>query len=153
MGREPEPRVSVTSVPERWRELYFVIFSAQTLALIGLAVWYEVFVVTDDSWPETIFAIGRAVGPGVAAIMAESIIVTEGLFMVLFGGILRRREVAAESRGRSEGLAEGLARGSAREREKWQEWNRRRLEAEIEGRPFTEPPPSDPLSENKAEGE
>ena len=169
MGREPEPRVSVTSVPERWRELYFVIFSAQTLALIGLAVWYEVFVVTDDSWPETIFAIGRAVGPGVGAIMAESIIVTEGLFMVLFGGIMRRREVAAESRGRSEGIAEGKAQGiaegkarwiaegkaqgSAQEREKWQEWNRRRLEAEAEGHPFTEPPPSDSLSENKAEGE
>ena len=161
MGREPEPRVSVTSVPERWRELYFVIFSAQTLALIGLAVWYEVFVVTDDSWPETIFAIGRAVGPGVGAIMAESIIVTEGLFMVLFGGIMRRREVAAESRGRSEGIAEGrsqgivegIAQGSAQTNEKWQEWNRRRLEAEAEGRPFTEPPPSDPLSENKAEGE
>ena len=149
MGREPEPRVSVTSVPERWRELYFVIFSAQTLALIGLAVWYEVFVVTDDSWPETIFAIGRAVGPGVGAIMAESIIVTEGLFMVLFGGIMRRREERrveeAESRGRSEGVAQ--------EREKWQEWNRRRLEAEAEGDPFTEPPPSDSLSENKAEGE
>ena len=185
MGREPEPRVSVTSVPERWRELYFVIFSAQTLALIGLAVWYEVFVVTDDSWPETIFAIGRAVGPGVGAIMAESIIVTEGLFMVLFGGILRRREERrveeAKSQGRSEGIAEGrsegiaegrsegiaegryqgiaegrsqgIAEGLALERKKWQEWNRRRLEAEAEGHPFTEPPPSDPLSENKDEGE
>ena len=169
MGREPEPRVSVTSVPERWRELYFVIFSAQTLALIGLAVWYEVFVVTDDTWPETIFAIGRAVGPGVAAIMAESIIVTEGLFMVLFGGIMRRREAAAESRGRSEGIAEGrsegiaegrsqgivegIAQGSAQANEKWQKWNRRRLEAEAEGRPFTEPPPSDLPSESKAEGE
>ena len=163
--REPEPRVSVTSVPERWRELYFVIFSAQTLALIGLAVWHEVFVVTEDTWPETIFAIGRAVGPGVGAIMAESIIATEGLFMVLFGGILRRREERrveeAESRGRSEGIAEGrsegiaegIAQGSAQANEKWQGWNRRRLEADAEGRPFTEPPPSDPLSENKAEGE
>ena len=169
MGREPEPRVSVTSVPERWRELYFVIFSAQTLALIGLAVWYEVFVVTEDTWPETIFAIGRAVGPGVGAIMAESIIATEGLFMVLFGGIMRRREERrveeAKSQGRSEGVAEGrsegivegrsegIAEGLALANKNWQEWNRRRLEAEAEGRPFTEPPPSDPLSENKAEGE
>lgn len=161
MGREPEPRVSVTSVPERWRELYFVIFSAQTLALIGLAVWYEVFVVTEDTWPETIFAIGRAVGPGVGAIMAESIIATEGLFMVLFGGILRRREERrveeAKSQGRSEGIAvgrsEGIVEGLAQANKKWQDWNRRRLDAEAEGRPFTEPPPSDPLSENKAEGE
>ena len=163
MAREPEPRVSVASVPERWRELYLIIFSAQTLALLGLAIWYEVFVVTKDSWPETIFAIGRDVGPGVGVIMAESIIITEGLFMVLFGGIMRRREERrveeAENRGRSQGIAEGksqgiaegrsqgiaegLAQGSAQEREKWQEWNRRRLEAEADGRPFNEPPPSE----------
>lgn len=151
--REPEPRVSVTSVPERWRELYLAIFSVQTLALLGLAIWYEIFVVTDDTWPETIFAIARNVGPGVAAIMAESIIVTEGLFMVLFGGILRRREERrveeAETRGRSQGRAEGLAQAN----ENWEEWNQRRLEAEAEGRPFTEPPPSARQSENKAEGE
>ena len=145
MAREPEPRVSVASVPERWRELYLIIFSAQTLALLGLAIWYEVFVVTKDSWPETIFAIGRDVGPGVGVIMAESIIITEGLFMVLFGGIMRRRgerlAAEAENRGRSQGIDEAW--------EKWQGWNQRRLEAEAEGRPFNEPPPSKPLSENK----
>ena len=149
MAREPEPRVSVASVPERWRELYLIIFSAQTLALLGLAIWYEVFVVTKDSWPETIFAIGRDVGPGIGVIMAESIIITEGLFMVLFGGIIRRREERrveeAENRGRSQGIAEGLAQAW----EKWQGWNQRRLEAEAEGRPFNEPPPSKPPSENK----
>ena len=147
MAREPEPRVSVASVPERWRELYLIIFSAQTLALLGLAIWYEVFVVTKDSWPETIFAIGRDVGPGVGVIMAESIIITEGLFMVLFGGIMRRRgerlAAEAENRGRSQGIAEAW--------EKWQGWNQRRLEAEAEGRPFNEPPPSAPSSENKPE--
>ena len=135
MAREPEPRVSVASVPERWRELYLIIFSAQTLALLGLAIWYEVFVVTKDSWPETIFAIGRDVGPGVGVIMAESIIITEGLFMVLFGGIMRRRGERL--------AAEALAEGIALERAKWQEWNQRRLAAEAEGRPFNEPPPSE----------
>ena len=67
--------------------------------------------------------------------------------MVLFGGIIRRREERrveeAENRGRSQGIAE--------EWEKWQDWNRRRLEAEAEGRPFNEPPPSAPSSENKPE--
>ena len=137
MAREPEPRVSVASVPERWRELYLIIFSAQTLALLGLAIWYEVFVVTKDSWPETIFAIGRDVGPGVGVIMAESIIITEGLFMVLFGGIMRRRE----ERRTAEAIAEI--------NKKWYGWNRRRLEAEAEGRPFNEPPPYEPPSEIK----
>ena len=152
MAREPEPRVSVASVPERWRELYLIIFSAQTLALLGLAIWYEVFVVTKDSWPETIFAIGRDVGPGVGVIMAESIIITEGLFMVLFGGIMRRRgerlAAEAENRGRSQGIAEGRSQGIAEAWEKWQGWNQRRLEAEAEGRPFNELPPSKPPSEH-----
>ena len=67
--------------------------------------------------------------------------------MVLFGGIMRRREERrvkeAESRGRSEGMAQM--------REKWREWNRRRLEAEVAGRPFTEPAPSDLPSECKTD--
>ena len=145
MAREPEPRVSVASVPERWRELYLIIFSAQTLALLGLAIWYEVFVVTKDSWPETIFAIGRDVGPGVGVIMAESIIITEGLFMVLFGGIMRRRE----ERRVEEAETRGWSEGSAQAWEMWQGWNQRRLEAEAEGRPFNEPPPPKPQPENK----
>ena len=71
--------------------------------------------------------------------------------MVIFGGIMRRREKRrveeAENRGRSQGIAEGLAQAW----EKWQGWNQRRLEAEAEGRPFNEPPPSAPSSENKPE--
>ena len=65
--------------------------------------------------------------------------------MVLFGGIMRRRE---ERRAR---VAKAMAEGIAQERAKWQAWNRRRLEAEAEGRPFNEPPPSKPPSENNPE--
>ena len=87
--------------------------------------------------------------------------------MVLFGGIMRRREERrveeAERRGWAQGFAEGwaqgfaegwsqgFAKGLAQEREKWQEWNRRRLEADAAGRPFTEPPPSDLPSESKTD--
>ena len=70
---DPERRVSIWTVPERWRKLFFAIFSIQTAALIGLAVWYEVFVVAGDSWPETIFAIGRDAAPGVGVIAADSV--------------------------------------------------------------------------------
>ena len=55
--------------------------------------------------------------------------------MVIFSGIMRRRAEKAEKRGR--------ARGIAQERAKWQAWNQRRLAAEADGRPFTEPPPSE----------
>lgn len=46
---------------------------------------------------------------------------------------------AHEARGR----AEGLEAGRIAERAKWQEWNRRRMDAEVQGRTFDEPPPSD----------
>ena len=46
---------------------------------------------------------------------------------------------AHEARGR----AEGVEIGRAAERTEWQEWNRRRMDAEARGRPFDEPPPGD----------
>ena len=134
---EPERRISIWSVPEDWRKLYFAIFSAQTLALLGLAIWYEVFVLTNSPWPETIFAIGSRVGPGIGVIAAESIILTEAYFVVIFGGIVERYQNRLKQR-----EAEGEARGEARANEMWEAWNRRRLEAEANGKAFTEPPPS-----------
>ena len=46
------------------------------------------------------------------------------------------------AQGRAEGVAQGVDQGMERERRAWTEWNRRRLEAEANGLPFNEPPPS-----------
>ena len=43
--------------------------------------------------------------------------------------------------GRVEGLAEGRAEGQTAERARWQEWNRRRMDAAAQGLDFDEPPP------------
>ena len=43
---------------------------------------------------------------------------------------------------RAEGEAVGYTKGEAQTNQVWQEWNRRRMEAESEGRVFTEPPPA-----------
>ena len=130
---EPERRISIWSVPEDWRKHYFAIFSAQTLALLGLAIWYEVFVITDDYWAETIFAIGSRAGPGIGVIAAGSIILTEAYFVVIFGGIVERYQNRLKQR---------EAEGEARANQRWEAWNRRRLEAEANGQPFDEPAPS-----------
>lgn len=54
---------------------------------------------------------------------------------------------AHEARGRAEGVkigrAEGEEIGRAAAQAEWQEWNRRRMDAEARGRPFDEPPPGD----------
>ena len=42
---------------------------------------------------------------------------------------------------REEGREEGEAIGEERERQRWEAWNRRRLEAEARGETFGDPPP------------
>ncbi|MYC37703.1 MAG: hypothetical protein F4X66_12460 [Chloroflexi bacterium] len=125
---DPERRVSIWSVPERWRKLFFAIFSIQTAALIGLAVWYEVFVKTGDSWPETIFAIGRDAAPGIGVIAADSVVIVDIVMILtlLYEDYRRKR----------------TERALARLQEKWEGWNQRRLEADAAAQPFDEPPPS-----------
>ena len=44
--------------------------------------------------------------------------------------------------GRSEGLVEGRSEGEARKQREWETWNRNRIEAEENGLPFYDPPPS-----------
>ena len=46
------------------------------------------------------------------------------------------------AKGLAEGRSEGRAVGRARERERWKTWNRLRMEAEEQGKRFTEPPPA-----------
>ena len=125
---DPERRVSIWSVPERWRKLFFAIFSLQTAALIGLAIWYEVFVVTGDTWPETIFAIGRDAAPGIAVVAADSVVAVDIVMILtlLYEDYRRKR----------------IERAVAQNQAKWEAWNQRRLDAEAAGQPFTEPPPS-----------
>ncbi len=55
--------------------------------------------------------------------------------MVLFAPMLKKKFI---DQGRKEGLAEGEERANQR----WQAWLRRRDEAEANGLPFNEPPPS-----------
>ena len=126
---DPERRVSIWSVPERWRKLFFALFSLQTAALIGPAIWYEVFVVTGDTWAETVFALGRDAAPGIAVVAADSVVAVDivVILTLLYEDYRRKR----------------IERAVVRERERWVAWNQRRLDAEAAGQRFDEPPPSE----------
>ncbi len=56
--------------------------------------------------------------------------------------ILARRWLERMEAKREEELAQGIAQGHAEQQKKWESWNNRRLQAQEEGREFTEPPPS-----------
>jgi len=47
-------------------------------------------------------------------------------------------------RQKADNLAKGYEEGRAEERQRWTEWNRRRMEANETGIPFDEPPPPAP---------
>ena len=122
-------RESIWSVPQAWRELYFVLFSIQFTLCTGLIVWYEVFINTGDNAYETFTAIGRNAAPFVIVIAAETIILVEVLFMLSERYLQKRYK-------------QGLSEGSADNQRRWEDWNNRRMTAAAEGRPFNEPPPS-----------
>ena len=60
--------------------------------------------------------------------------------MVLFAPLLKKKFI---DQGRKEGLAEGEKRGQKAEHQRWEAWLKRRDEAEANGLPFNEPPPSE----------
>ena len=65
--------------------------------------------------------------------------------MTLYQAMVNRLVVpviqAHENRGREKGRAEGKVEGRAAERARWQDWNRRRMDAAAQGLAFDEPPP------------
>ena len=103
----------------------------------------------------------------IAMLLTRPLNLTGELIMSLYQAMVNRFVVpvieAHEARGRAEGVeigrskgveigraegeeigrAEGEEIGRAAERTEWQEWNRRRMDAEAQGRPFDEPPPGD----------
>ena len=103
---------------------------------------------------------GVAIAIAIIAMLLTRPLNTAGeLLMSLYQAMVNRFVIpvieAHEARGRAEGVkigraegeeigrAEGEEIGRAAAQTEWQEWNRRRMDAEAQGRPFDEPPPGD----------
>ncbi len=100
--------------------------------MVFLALQREAF--NADNWIYLLAAIcGAAIG-----VALLSVIFVEGLaYMVLF---VPARIKKLKDQGREEGQQEL--------QQQWLDWNERRLAAEREGQPFTEPPPTGPQRSN-----
>ena len=55
--------------------------------------------------------------------------------------VIEKHKAEGRAEGWAEGSVEGRAKGRAEERQAWQAWNRRRIDAEKQGRKFDESPP------------
>ena len=128
-------RVSIWSISQNWGVIYYILFSAQTTVALCMISWQKIVTKPEDTPTETLIAIGQASAPLILTIAAETLVIVlamEGIAMLAERYLKKRYEV-----GKEEGTMQERARAKAR----FDAWNKRRLEAESEGKPFDEPSP------------
>ncbi len=115
--------IPVSPGREGW---FLVLFVAQYLA--GLGTLSILSAIGEIEALESV----RLIAPLIITAAANAILLVEGIPMVS-EQFLRRREAQGEARGEE--------RGRKETQKHWEDWNRRRLEAEKKGEEFSEPPP------------
>ncbi|MYC31816.1 MAG: hypothetical protein F4X64_01400 [Chloroflexi bacterium] len=141
--------MSFPSVPLKRVRPHFWTFSVCFVATLIFYILVHVVLTESPDWREAPSAImGDTTRAGAFWVFASPVLL-EGVVMV-FAALYRQRkreegreEGRAEGReeGRAEGRVEGLEEGRAAANADWVAWNRRRMEADANGEPFTEPPP------------
>ena len=113
---------------------FLLLFAAQSaLCLVGIT-WFELAHRTGDGWLGTAIAVIRGMEAVVVVVGVWTFTIMEGT-MILAERYLRKRYEVGHQEGRVEGRQE--------ERQRWVAWEQRRRQAQAEGQPFHEPPPSE----------
>ena len=162
--------VSPLDIAKKWLPWCAALIFAQTLGFTALIAWREISkgvagvneliieVVSGTAPSVPLFVVYAIIGVSMADFIGGTAMVTaKYLTKKLIEPLERKRREELEQRferGRAEGVAQGVAQGvergraegvdqgMERERRAWTEWNSRRMEAEANGLPFNEPPPS-----------
>lgn len=126
--------VSLFSVPLHRIRPHFWTFSVCFVASLIFYVCVHVIAAENPSWREapSLVMADTAIAGGFW--LFASPILLEGVVMVFAAMYREKKHEEGREKGREEGIAEANAA--------WDEWNRRRMAAEANGEPFTEPPPS-----------
>ena len=80
---------------------------------------------------------------GTAMILTPTLTNIGRLAMAIANFINRRIVEPQVNKHREEGRAQGFTEGRTQTNQRWSEWNRRRQEAEAQGRTFNDPPPDE----------
>ena len=126
--------VSLLGVPAERVRPHFWTFSVCFVATLIFYIYLHVFDVDNPSWRQAPSLIMADTTRAAVFWALASPIMVEGVVMV-FGWLYMEKN-------REEGREKGREQGRAEANAEWDEWNRRRIEAEANGQPFTEPPPS-----------
>ena len=158
---QPEDRESIWSIYQRDARTFFRLVSL--LWLVPLAyIGYKTLSEPAAQWKSAMsesrwqiagdfaltglhdfssVAIGIAI---LAMLLTRPLNLTGELLMSLYQAMVNRFVIPVIEAHEARGRAEGRVEGRAEERAEWQEWNRRRMVAEVQGEPFNEPPPGEP---------
>ena len=147
---------------EKGRELWFLaVFLVQYAG--GLALLYFAGI---QAGRLTFAEAAALTAPLIIMSTAHSVVLVEGIAMLAESFLKRRyqegrqegreegrqegreegrQEGVQEGReeGRQEGVQEGIQVGQRNTQQRWEEWNRRRMDAEAKGEKFEEPPPKE----------
>ncbi len=156
----PGDQVPIWSVKATDARTFFLIVGALwvvALARIGYNMSSQWAVESAQWWSVGDFALAvlgqfSDVGAGVAMVamlLTRPVNVMGEITMSVYQAMVNRyvlpviekHKAEGRAEGRVEGRVEGRAKGRAEEREEWQAWNRRRIDAEKQGRKFDESPP------------
>ena len=140
-----QSRESIWSVGKETKSFYFVAFILQFLLGMTSIALRETFQNDTDNFLDTVIAIWESSAPIAITSAAVAIVITElGRYLMVLARHLEERLERTREVRRAEGRVQGRTEGRVEIQKKWEAWNVRRLEAESNGLPFTEPPPSMP---------
>ena len=137
---QPPARQAIRSIPGHWGRWYGGIFAFQYLVFLGLTIWDEVVYRTGDNAVQNILAVQRGMTANILNIAASAYVILEGVMLAQW---LKERD----QRKQREAL-EQAREETQEERKKWLAWYERWQDAQREGRPFDEPPPTAPRDDN-----
>ena len=141
-----EERTGIVNIPTRLIRWFSGIFTALWLILTGISSYNSFSTLNGESWDTQTIGIIAADASNIGFALPAAYILTEVIDMV-FGSWYRERtreRARAEGleEGRKAGLEAGKQAGMHEQQERWMEWLDRRRQAEDNGLPFDEPPPS-----------
>lgn len=150
-----DDREAIWSVPNPLRVLYFPLFTGISIVIAADIAREVKAALPNASWvtltreAASEFApagIGIAIATlaalqGVATVMAIYQYITNRFTLPVIERHLAQGREEGREEGIEEGREQGIEEGRAEANQKWQAWNRRRMDAAANNLPFDEPPP------------
>ena len=137
-----EERTGILNIPTRLIRWFSGIFTTLWLILTGISSYNSFSTLGGESWDAQTIGIITAGAPNIGFALPAAYILTEVIDMVFGTWYRQRTRERARSEGREIGREEGREEGRSEQQERWMQWLDRQRQAEENGLPFDEPPPS-----------